>query len=162
MDADIFAARPFSARDLFEISPCTSESAVCDLEKGHQLRAKNDCHRIYGDERDQNLEWWVLASDTSSHCARHVHRVNHQWCECAGHQDWIRKEVSLGCGLLAVRMVQMPLAASTLGSNLRWGMGLPKLEGLCDACRLKGSALLTAQILEAGSGRLGMPCREMR
>lgn len=57
MDADIFAARPFSARDLFEVSPCEKGSAVCDLSQQHQLRAKNDCHRLYGDERDQNLEW---------------------------------------------------------------------------------------------------------
>ena len=57
MDADIFAARPFAARDLFETMPCTADSAVCDLDKQNQLRAKNDCHRIYGDERDQNLEW---------------------------------------------------------------------------------------------------------
>ncbi|KAK9832312.1 hypothetical protein WJX74_005951 [Apatococcus lobatus] len=58
MDADIFAARPFSARDLFEQTPCTDGSAVCDSKQEHQLRAKNDCHRLYGDERDQNLEWW--------------------------------------------------------------------------------------------------------
>ena len=57
MDADIFAARPFSARDLFEHSPCRADSAVCDLTQEHQLRAKNDCHRLYGDERDQNVEW---------------------------------------------------------------------------------------------------------
>ncbi|KAK9862989.1 hypothetical protein WJX84_006890 [Apatococcus fuscideae] len=58
MDADIFAARNFSAQDLFEVSECTEDSAICDTSGQHQLRAKNDCHKVYGDERDQNLEWW--------------------------------------------------------------------------------------------------------
>ena len=57
IDADVFAARPFAAADLFELTPCTQGSAVCDAQREVQLRAKNDCHQSYEGKNTQNLEW---------------------------------------------------------------------------------------------------------
>lgn len=57
LDADVFAARPFAASDLFELRQCEPGSAVCDEEGQLQLRAKNDCHQSYDGSNRQNVEW---------------------------------------------------------------------------------------------------------
>ncbi len=57
LDADVFAARPFDAADLFEVQPCTDDSATCDSQHKLQFRAKNDCHQSYDGKNSQNLDW---------------------------------------------------------------------------------------------------------
>ncbi|KAK9832198.1 hypothetical protein WJX74_002597 [Apatococcus lobatus] len=64
LDADVFAARPFAASDVFEVQPCDAGSAVCSKEGKQQLRAKNDCHQPYDGKNRQNVEWWTNTAES--------------------------------------------------------------------------------------------------
>lgn len=65
LDADVFAAQPAHALDLFVMENCHPQlHQVCNKDQQVAYRCKNDCYPMLGEQEDWHMRWWRNSAET--------------------------------------------------------------------------------------------------